>query len=491
MLPPYEELAARLQDRDAELAAAKAEIAWLKRQLFGPGKSEKQDRLQGTLPLEGVAAEPVALPVQSVSYERLAAPREKRPLPAEAFKNVPVKETVVIEPAEVQAAPADYERIGEERTFELDLVPPQIFKREIIRPKYRHKTNRALPPVLAPAPERAVMGGYASAGLLAWVALSKYVDHVPLYRLEKQSARWGATISRQTMADWIRITAEWLEPIYRAMHRRLLAGAYLQVDETPVRCNDPDEKRGGTTEGWLWVISRPGDDVVFDWRLSRRHGELTSLIEGFGGILQSDMYGAYENYAANHPEITWVGCWAHVRRKFFEAERENPKAVRLILLIIGWLYECEAKWDQHELTVSNRKRHRQKNYPRKLYWLKQVALGLRTRVLPKSGLGKACDYLLRHWAPLTRHLEHGETRLDNNLVENAIRPSAIGKKNWLFIGHPDAGQRSAILYSIAISCQRRGVDPLAYLRDVLRRLPTMTTKDDLNALLPVNWQPAA
>ena len=243
-------------------------------------------------------AEPVAVQVQTVSYERLAAPKEKRPVPAEAFKNVPLKETVVIEPAEVEAAPADYERIGEERTFELDLVPPQIFKREIIRPKYRHKTNRALPPVLAPAPERAVMGGYASAGLLAWVALSKYVDHVPLCRLEKQSARWGATISRQTMADWIRITAEWLEPIYRAMHRRLLAGTYLQVDETPVRCNDPDEKRGGTTEGWLWVISRPGDDVVFDWRLSRRHGELTSLIEGFGGILQSDMYGAVRREVA-------------------------------------------------------------------------------------------------------------------------------------------------------------------------------------------------
>lgn len=491
MLPTYDELAARLQDREAELATAKAEIAWLKRQLFGPGKSEKQDRLQGTLPLEGVVGEPVAAKVQTVSYERLAAPREQRPVPAEAFKDLPVKETITIEPVEVQAAPEDYERIGEERTFEIDLVAPQLFKREIVRPKYRHKTNRALPPVVAPAPERAVMGGYASAGLLAWVALSKYVDHVPLYRLEKQSARWGAEIPRQTMADWIRITAEWLEPIYRAMHRRLLAGPYLQADETPVRCNDPDEKRGGTTEGWLWVISRPEDDVVFDWRLSRRHGELTTLIEGFSGILQSDMYGAYESYAAQHPEITWVGCWAHARRKFFEAEREHPKAVRLILLIIGWLYECEAMWEENHLSVSNRKRHRQKHYPRKLHWLKKIALGLRTRVLPKSGLGKACDYLLKYWAPLTRHLEHGETRLDNNLVENAIRPSAIGKKNWLFVGHPDAGQRSAIVYSIVISCQRRGVDPLAYLRDVLRRLPTMTTKDDLSALLPVNWQPVA
>lgn len=489
MLPPYDELAARLREREEELVAAKAENAWLRQQLFGPGKSEKQDRLQINLPLEAGVNQPVSGKVQAISYERVATPREKRPIPAEAFKGVPVKETIVIEPAEVKAAPEAYVRIGEERTFEIDIVPPQIFKREIVRPKYRHKLHRELPPLVAPAPERPVMGGYASAGLLAWIALSKYVDHVPLYRLERQSARWGAEIARQTMADWIRITAEWLEPIYREMHRRLLAGPYLQADETPVRCNDPDEKRGGTTEGWLWVISRPWGDVVFDWRLSRRHGELTSLIHGFSGILQSDMYGAYESYVAAHPEITWVGCWAHARRKFFEAERENPKAVRLVLLIIGWLYECEALWDEKELTPSNRHRHRQKHYTRKLYWLKKITMGLRTRVLPKSGLGKACDYLLRSWEPLIRHLEHGETRLDNNLVENAIRPSAIGKKNWLFIGHPDAGQRSAIIYSIVISCQRRGVAPLAYLRDVLSRLPTMTTRDDLGALLPCNWKP--
>jgi transposase len=490
MLPPYDELAARLQDREAELLAVKAENAWLKRQLYGPGKSEKQDRLQANLPLE-VAEKPRPEKVQQISYERVAAPREKKPMAAEAFKDLPVKETIVIEPAEVQRNPEAFERIGEERTFEVDIVPPQAFKREIVRPKYRHKTDRARPPVLAPAPERPVMGGYASAGLLAWIALSKYVDHQPLYRLEKQSARWGAPIPRQTMADWIRITAEWLEPIYRQMLKRLLAGGYLQVDETPVRCNDPDEKRGGTREGWLWVISRPGEDVVFDWRLSRRHGELTSLIDGFKGVLQSDMYGAYEAYARDHPEVSWVGCWAHARRKFFEAEGENPKAVHLILKIIGWLYECEACWDENKLTVSNRRRHRQKHYARPLYWLKKLALGLREQALPKSAMGKACDYLLRSWAPLTRHLEHGQTRIDNNLIENAIRPSAIGKKNWLFIGHPDAGQRSAIIYSIVVSCQRRGIEPLAYLRDVLGRLPKMTTKDDLDLITPAQWKPAA
>lgn len=250
------DILAQLQELRAELAAVKAENAWLKRQLFGPGKSEKLDRLQASLPLGEVPVVSVPAKVETISYERVVA-KEKRPLPSEAFKDVPVKETIVIEPEEVKADRAAYEQIGEERTFEIDVTAPQIYKREIVRPKYRHKTNRAQPPVVAPAPARAVQGGYASAGLLAWIALSKYVDHQPLYRLEKQSARWGAVIPRQTMADWIEITAEWLKPIYRCMHRRLLEGAYLQVDETPIRCNDPDEKRGGTTEGWMWVVADP------------------------------------------------------------------------------------------------------------------------------------------------------------------------------------------------------------------------------------------
>ena len=261
--------------------------------------------------------------------------------------------------------------------------------------------------------------------------------------------------------------------------------------ETQIRCNDPDEKRGGTSEGWLWVISLPGEDVGFDWRLSRRHGELTSLIEDYGGILQSDGYGVYEAYAKEHPKVIWVACWAHARRKFFEAEAENPKAVRFVLRIISWLYEAEARWDEHALTPAQRRTNRQRYFTSPLYWLKKVVIGLRERARPKSGLGKACDYLLWCWAPLPAHLQHGETRLDNNLVENAIRPSVIGKKNWLFIGHPDAGQRSAVIYSIVVSCQRRGIEPLDYLRDVLSRLPTMTTRDNLDALTPARWKPAA
>ncbi len=486
-MPPAEQMYAELLQVRAELAALRQENKWLKGQLFGPGKGEKLDRLQGQLALGETPTKEVAK-VQEVKYERVV--REKRPVSAEVFKDLPVVETVTIEPEEVKAAPELWERIGEEKTFEVDVISPKLVKREIIRPKYRHRLDRSLAPVVAEAPARAVMGGYASAGLLAWIALSKYVDHQPLYRLEKQSERWGARIPRQSMADWVRMSAEWLEPIYRRMSDRLLSGDYLQVDETPVRCSDPDEKNGGTTEGWLWVMSRPGEDVVFDWRLSRRHGELTQLIEGFKGYLQSDGYAAYEAYAKEHPEVTWVACWAHARRKFYEAHAEWPKAVDLILRMIGWIYECEALWDEHKMKAADRLRHRRKNL-RPFYWLKRIVRGIRERVLPKSGLGKACDYLLRFWDPLMRHFETGLTRIDNNLVENAIRPSAIGKKNWLFIGHPNAGQRSAILYSVVVSCQRRGIDPYQYLRDVLTRLPRMSNQDDLDALTPARWQPAS
>lgn len=163
----------------------------------------------------------------------------------------------------------------------------------------------------------------------------------------------------------------------------------------------------------------------------------------------------------------------------------------MILRIIGRLYACERRWDDHGLSAAQRREQRQRDFARPLHWLHKLAVGLRGRVLPKSALGKACDYLLAQWVPLTTHLDHGQTRLDNNLVENAIRPSAIGKKNWLFIGHPDAGQRSAIIYSIVVSCQRHGKDPLAYLRDVLARMPTMSNQDDLSALTPRHWIPAS
>jgi len=336
-----------------ENAVLRAQIDWLKRQLFGGGKSEQLDRAQLRLQLgelEKLAAAQAA-PRLVAAHERAApTPSAVRVGPADHFAHLPVRETVVIEPPAVQAAPQDYEQIGEERTFEVDIDPPQLFKRVIVRPKYRTKADATRPPLLAPAPPRPVPGGFASAGLLAYLTQSKYEHHLPLYRLEKMSAGWGARLSRQSMVEWIRVVSDWLAPLVRVMHRELLASGYVQVDETPVRCHDPDADRGQTRQGWLWVLSRPGGEVVFQWRLSRRHEEVTSLLDGYQGLLQSDGYEAYPAFVRTHPGVTWLGCWAHARRGFFEAQAEAPRLVDFILRTIARLYRHEAAWDAAALT---------------------------------------------------------------------------------------------------------------------------------------------
>ena len=489
-MPTPEQMIAEYPLLAQRIAALEAQVAWFKQQVFGGGKSERLDPAQRQLPLTGVdeARTAVGARTERIAYER-TKPREPRPTPAEAFAHLPVTETVELVPEAVRRDPELYERIGEERTFEVELIPPRLVKREIVRPKFRHRLDRTRPPLLAAAPARVVPGGYASAGLIAGIVIGKYVDHLPLYRQEKMSERWGAPISRRTMCDWVEVAAMWLEPIYRQMHRQLIGGHYLQADETPVRCNDPDHDRGKTLQCYLWMISRPQSDVVFAFRESRRHEELPLLLGAFRGVLQSDQYGAYAAHERATDGVVRVGCWAHARRGFHDAIAERPKAANLVLRVIGRLYQLEAQWDEAKVAEA-RAALRQEHFARPLRWLRRIVEGLSRQALPQSQLGQACAYLLNHWDVLVAHQRYAFTRLDNNLVENAIRPSAIGKKNWLFIGHPAAGQRSAIIYSLVVSCQRHGKDPYAYLRDVLRRLPAMTNQDDLTPLTPADWQPS-
>ena len=481
----------RLSTLEEENADLRAQLEWFKRNLFGTGKSEALDALQTRLKFneeETPAAEPAAAK-EKISYER--AKPTKRDLPAERFKDLPVLETVELIPECVKADPEAYERISAESTFEVKITPPKLWKRETIRPRFRHKLDRSQPPMIAPALKRPIDNSYASAELLAYIALSKYLYHIPLYRQEKMSAHWGAQLSRKTMADWIQAVADWFNPIYGRMREKLLEGGYLQVDETPVRFMDPDQKKGKTTQGYLWVIGKPGSDVVFDWRLSRAHAEATSLLDGFEGVLQSDGYGAYESFAKQHEQVVRVACWAHARRKFVEAESEAPVAVRMVLGLIGQLYHYESQWDQRGLHGSkHRAALRSAHFGQCLHLLLKVVQKLQARARPKSKLGKACTYLFGQWSALLTHCLFGETRIDNNLIENAIRPSAVGKKNFLFIGSPEAGQRTAIIYSIIVSCERHGIDPLAYMTELLQRLPTMSNQDDLDPLLPSNWKEA-
>jgi transposase len=486
------QLLARIERLEQENAVLRAENQWLKKKLFGGGQGEKLDQAQLALALgelAKVAAPPV--PPTAISYERAALRSETRTVPAATFAHLPVQETILIEPPEVLAEPAAFERIGEERTFEIDVVPPKLFKREIVRPKYQRTAVPTAAPVVAAALARPVPGGYASAGLVAWIVVSKYQCHLPLYRLEQMSAHWGVTLPRQSMVEWVRLAAEWLQPIVRLMRKNLLAGGYVQADETPVRWHNPQEKRGKTGQGYFWGLSRPEDHVVFEWRLTRQHGEADKLLgEDYEGVLQSDGYQCYASYAAAHPAVVGVGCWAHARRNFFEAIEEAPQRATFILRLLGQLWGWERQWRTGRIGAALRSAWRHSHFALPLKLLKRLAERLQKLVLPNSRLGQACSYLLNQWEPLTAHLDHGCTELDNNAMENAIRPTALGKKNWMFIGHPDAGERSAVIYSIIVSCRRFGKDPFLYLRDVLAKLPTMTTKDDLTPLLPGNWQPA-
>jgi len=493
-MPAAETVWEEIQQLKLENNLLKEQIAWLKKQLFGPGKSERLDRAQLMLKLAELSDQlerAASEETETVSYERRAPKAGKHETPAERFKDLPVEETLIVEPEEVQAEPQAFEKIAEEETFEVDIHPPKLFKRRIVRPKYRRKADRSQPPVMAPAPRRVIDGSYASAGLLAWIVLSKYVQHQPLYRQEKASVMWGASLSRKTMAGWVEQVAEWLKPIYHYMRRDLLEGDYIQADETPVRYCDPDQKKGKTEQGWLWAISRPGGDVVFDWRLSRRHGELTSLLAGYTGLLQCDAYGAYADYTSKNKGVTALGCMAHARRKFYDALQSHKREATLVLKIMARLYEREATYREAGLGPEERQSRRQEENKTTLARLRKVIAMASRQALPRSALGKACAYAISQWPQLTAFQEHGLAEIDNNLMENAIRPSALGKKNFLFIGHPEAGQRSAIIYSIAVSCQRHNIEPLPYLRDVLSRLPNMTNQDDISRLTPAQWSPPA
>ena len=496
---PPEQLAAKvdtLETEKAELelenARLKAQVDWFKRNLYAGGKSEKLDALQTRLGIDEPEKQ-VEPPKQQISYERKKS-KKPRPSAEEQFEKLPVIETVQLIPEEVKAEPENYKQIGEERTFEVDITPPKLFKREIIRPKFKRLDDRDAPPVIEPALPRPAVCSYASAGLMAYVVWSKYLHHLPLYRQEKMSAHWGAQLSRKTMTDWVAYVAEWFEPIYGRMREHLIEGDYLQADETPVRYMDPDQKKGKTEQGYLWLIGKPGSDVVFDWRLTRQHEEATSLLEGFKGLLQSDGYGAYEALANKQgSSVTRVACWAHVRRKFVEAQKEAPQAVQFVLRLIGNLYQMERSWDENGWTDPKwRTPLRQRDFTPLLSLLKKVVLKLRQRSSPKLYLGKACGYLLGQWEALIAQVQHGQVKLDNNLIENAVRPSAIGKKNFLFIGSPEAGQRSAIIYSIIVSCERLGIDPLSYMRDVIGQIAKLGKNcKQVDHLLPSNWSPSA
>lgn len=482
-----EELAEQNKTLITENKLLHQKVQHLLARIFGR-KTEQIDPAQLQL-LMGIAADtedqndddddpPPSPPSPGRKKRRKSKPRIPEDLPTENIK---------IDPDEVKDSPNDYKRIGEEVTQELDVIPAQYIRRRFIRGKYVKKEDLEAAPIIAPLPERLIEGGYASAGIIADVVTKKYVDHLPLYRQERiLKDRFGIDLSRQTMSEWVRAASDWLGPIYRQIRENMRLKDYLQVDESPVKYCNKEGPPGGS-QGYFWVFYDPLEkEVFYQWHTGRSAKCLDDVLKDFKGTVQCDGYGAYTSYAKDKADIDIACCWAHARRKFHEARDEAPAVAGWFLKHIQRLYGVESELRTAGADPEITRKVRQRDCQWRLNLLHKALQRLMSSYLPRTQMGKAIHYTLGHWDKLIKYSSNGKIRIDNNGVENTIRPTALGKKNWLFIGHPKAGDRSAVIYTILENCRKLGINPQEYLKDVLSRLPSMKMKD-VDQLLPAKW----
>lgn len=473
-----------------EVRLLQEKVQYLMKKLFGRS-SEKLNPNQMELLLEELHTTSEALAEASGNLEETEDTEKKKsqrgkrkPLKNRIPENLPV-ERVVIVPEEVQEHPELYKKVGEESLEELDVTPTRFFKRIIIREKYVKIADRSAAPVIAPAPERLIPNSYASIGLILYIILNKYCDHLPLYRQEAAlKYRHGIDISRKTMGNWMYLIANWLTLIYEALRNEIRASGYMQIDETYIRYQEPGKNR--CPNGYLWAYHSPGCGVLFEWFPSRATECLDSMLTGYEGYVQSDGYSAYTAWlnnpahATEKDNIIHAACWAHARRKFVEAPESS--GARKIVKLIAKLYRAESWLREHP--EQERSAYRREHAAAALEQIKKVLDHEEPRQLPKSAFGKAIHYTLTRWKELNTYVKHSRLEIDNNLVENAIRPTAVGKKNFLFFGSPRSGQDSAVIYSLIESCRKLDINPADYLHDVLTALPTMEQKE------APDWTPA-
>jgi transposase len=489
-LTSLRELVATLQGAlDAsqkENTLLRQKIDLLVRRVFG-ASSERIDPAQLELLLQ-LPGPPPAVPAPAPVASELSIPRSRRQHIPRLPEHLPVVEEI-LEPEPVKSQPEAWRCIGQEISEQLDYEPARFLRRRVVRRKYVHRTDADRAPVIADLPPRLQERNLAGPGLLAHILVSKYCDHLPLYRQEEIFLRrHQVALPRQTLCRWVGLAADWLRPIYEQIRTGVLGGGYVQIDETPIRYLAPGN--GQTKQGYLWTTHRPGGDVVYRWETTRAARCLENVVPiDFTGTIQCDGYAGYGAYAHRRAgAITLAGCWAHVRRKFFDALQETPRTTGWLLRQIQNLYRIEAGLRKHRSGPRLREATRVHQSRPVIERLKKALLVLKAshRHLPQSLLGQAIDYTLGQWATLEIFLGDGRLEIDNNLVENAIRPTAIGKKNWLFIGAAEAGERSAIIYTVIESCRRRQIDPWSYLRDVFTRLPHMTNRQ-IDQVTPEAW----
>ncbi len=457
----------------------KAELDQIKRLIYG-SKSERfvaqtnPDQVSLALDTEVVAAPQPTL--QTVIYERVKKQSSasvhggRNPLPA----HLPRVE-IIIEP---DGNLNGLKYIGNEITEQLELEPGKFFVKQFIRKKYVGAGGGIL---IGNLPSFPIEKGIPGPGLLASIFIDKYADHIPLYRQNERFKRSGINLPSSTLGEWFTSGSSLIVPMHDCLKIKVLSSAYLQVDETPIKVLDRD-KKGKTHRGYYWVYRDVVNGLVlFDYREGRGRDGPTELLRNFKGHLQSDGYNAYDIF--DRGDIKLLHCMAHARRYFEKAQDNDRPRSEYILNEIQKLYTVEQTAREQSLSFADRHALRQEqSVPvlKELHgWLKNNI----TEVTPKSSIGQAIAYALPRWEKLMLYTTDGKLEIDNNLVENSIRPIAIGRKNYLFAGSHDSARRAAMIYSLLGTCKLKGIDPYHWLKNIFEVLPDYKA-NKLQELLP-------
>jgi transposase len=476
----YDTLKSQISLLEHQLSELKRMVFGAKRERFIPTNAN-QTTLFDT-PEQPI--EPQAEQTETITYQRKKGGQEKNnpvrtDLPAHLTR---VKE--VIEPVNL---PDGAIKIGETITELLVYKPSEFFVRQIVRPKYIvSQTDEQTQIVTASMPSLPIPKGNADASVLAHILVSKYVDHLPFYRQVQIMKRQNLIIAESTINGWFRAACQLLEPIYLRMIEILKKANYLQADETPMPVLSKD-KQGSTHKGYLWIYHEPLIRlVVFKYEKTRGREGPDNFLEDFFIYLQTDGYKAY-NKLKKPGKIEQLACMAHARRKFEHAKENDPLRAEAALVMFAKLYDIERELKDSQADYDQIKQLRQQEAVPVLNQMKQWLDENINQTLPKSAIGQAIAYSLTLWNRLVRYTEDGRFQIDNNLIENTIRPVALGRKNYLFAGSHEAAQNAAMLYSILASCKLNNVNPFDYLNHTLSVISNYPT-EKIDDLLPQNWK---
>jgi transposase len=484
------ELVATLRQQAHLVATLQHQLEQLLRQRYGK-KGERVDPDQLLLFAQEILAQTEPAPPQPPSPEPAATKPKpdghgRKPLPASLPRKRIVHDVAIAERACPECG-EERRKIGEEVREQLEYVPASLLVLQHVRPKYACKSCAAHV-VIAPRLPDPIEKGLPGPGLLAHVAVSKYADHLPLHRQEGILRRHGVDLSRSTMCDWMADVGSLLAPIVKEMKRRILLSRVILTDDTPVVVQDPRGKGKKTGRLWVYLGDRENPFVVYDYTPDHSSDGPEKFLKDYrAGYLQSDGYTGYD--ALHRRGLIEVGCWAHARRKFYDARTSDPARSHAAIAWIGRLYEVEKEARERELDDAARHRLRQERSRPILESFGTWLEGEVAKVLPKSPIGEAIAYARSNGRALSRYLEAEYLAIDNNASENAMRPIAVGRKNWLFCGSDNGGRTAATWMSLTATCKSRNVEPFAYLRDVIERVSTHPNRR-IADLLPDRWKPA-